>query len=197
MSQTTVSAGGQPIGFPGQLADSGLHDIVSGFSQEATNPIPFGAGLRAGTSPDGYLMPTGFSTVLPIEGISVFSFDHNRAGTVDSAGLYSGDMGASGLLPKSSLQVLRKGRIIVPVEQTVVRGDRGFCRGIATGASSNGNVGIWSGTGYGAMALGVAAGPSFHVDCTAQTQFRSATFVAADGTTRVAILEVDFTGKSA
>ncbi len=193
MSQTTVSAGGQPIGVAGQLADSGIHDIVSGFSQEATNPIPFGAGLRAGTSVDGYLMPTGFSTSLPIEGISVFSYDHNRAGTVDSAGNYSGDMGASGLLPKSSLQVLRKGRVLVPVEGVVRRGDPGFCRGIATGASSNGNVGIWSGTGYGAMSLGLAASPSYHVDCSKRSEFRTGSFTAADGTTLVAVLEVDFT----
>jgi len=193
MSQTTVSAGGQPIGFAGMVADSGIHDIVSGFSQEATNPIPFGVGLRAGTSPDGYLMPTGFSIVLPIEGVSVFSFDHNRVGTVDPNGNFSGDMGASGIVPKGNLQVMRKGRILVPVEGTVRRGDPAFCRGIATGASSNGNIGIWSGTGYGAMSLGVPASPSYHVDCTKAAQFRSGSFTAADGSTLVAVLEVDFT----
>lgn len=184
MSQTSVSAGGQSIGVAGQCADSAPRDIVSGFSQETTNQIPFGFGLRAGSTQDGYLLPTGSSGGPEIEGISVFDFNHNRAGAVDSAGNYSGDIGASGLLAKSSLQVARKGRFIVPVAYTVQRGDRAFCYGVGTGTFT---PGLWAGTGVG--------GASYVIDCTSKGQFRSGTYTAADGTTKVAVLEVDFTTK--
>lgn len=187
MSQTTVSAGGQPIGVAGQIADSGIHDIVSGFSQESSAQIPFGFGVRGGTSVDGYVNATGFSLVLPINGVNVFDFAHSRAGTQDANGNYSGDMGASGLLPKSSMQIMRKGRVLVPVEQTVFNGQRAWCRGIATGTSLNAAmVGMWNGTNLGA---------SYHVDVTSSAVFRSNTFTSADGTTLVAVLEVDFTNK--
>ncbi len=191
MSQTTVSAGGQSIGVAGQLADTGEgQDIVSGFNMEATAQIPFGYGVRVqpGSNGDGFLLATGFSNVISVDGISVFNFNHNRAGVADSNGAYSGDMGASGLLPKAGLQVLRDGRVLVPVEINVVAGDRPFCRGVATGTLT---PGIWSGTGY--VAAGV--GSSHMIDCTKQGVFRSGTYTAADGVTKVAILEVDFTNK--
>lgn len=201
MSQTTVSAGGQAIGVAGQLSDTGEGvDIVSGFNMEATNQIPFGFGLRVqpGSNGDGFLLATGFSGLSPgldVAGINTFSFNHARVGVADSAGNFSGDMGASGLLPKAGLQVLRQGRIIVPVEIPVVAGDRPWCRGVATGTSSSAAFqGIWSGTGYNLA--NDAAGSSYMIDCRRQGVFRSGTYTAADGTTKVAILEVDFTNRS-
>ena len=116
MSQTTVPAGGMALGVAGQIADSGEGiDIVSGFSQEAVNQIPFGYGLMKGPNPDGYQLPTGASGTVEIVGLSVFSLFHNRAGTVDSAGNFSGDMGASGLIPKfdSSLKYFRRPLIAI------------------------------------------------------------------------------------
>lgn len=187
MSQTTVSAGGQSIGIAGQLADTGEgQDIVSGFNKETTAQIPFGFGLRVqpGSNGDAFLLPTGFSTVAgDVAGLSVFSFNHARAGVADSGGAFAGDMGGSGLLPNAGLQVLRKGRAYVPVQANVLAGDRAFCVGIATGSLT---AGLWAGSGYGA---------SYHIDCTRQGVFRSGTYTAADGTTKVAILEVDFTNK--
>lgn len=196
MSQTSVNAAGQSIGIAGQLADTGEgQDIVSGFNMEATSQMAFGFGLRVqpGSNGDGFLIATGFTNQVGLEvaGINTFSFSHNRAGVQDVNGNYSGDMGASGLLPKAGLQVLRKGRVLAPVEQNVVAGDRAWCRGIATGTSSiSALAGIWAGTGYNTG----ANGSSYMLDCRRQGVFRSASYTAADGTTKVAVLEVDFTG---
>lgn len=187
MSQTTVSAGGQSIGVAGQLADSqDGRDIVSGFNKESTSQIPFGAGVRVqpGSNGDGFLLPTGFSNVGgDVAGINVFSYNHFRQGAADPAGNFAGDLGGSGLLPNAGLQVLREGRVLVPVQANVLAGDRAYCVGIGTGTIF---PGLWAGSGYGG---------SYHIDCTRQGVFRSGTYTAADGTTKVAVLEVDFTNK--
>jgi hypothetical protein len=193
MSQTVVSAGGQAIGVAGQLADSNQADAVSGFNKEATAQIPFGFGVRVqpGSNGDGFLLPTGFSSIgvgFDVAGVNIFNFNHAKAGTADSVGNFSGDVGGSGLLPNAGMQILRDGRVLVPVETAVVAGDRPYCRGIATGAFT---AGIWSGTGYNAA----GAQPSYHIDVTRQGVFRSGTYTAADGVTKVAILECDFTNK--
>lgn len=191
MSQTTVSAGGQAIGVAGQKADSGDCDVVSGFNMESSAQIPFGFGLRNATASgaDAYLLPTGFSNVIAIDGLSVFSYNHVRAGAADAAGAFGGDLGASGLLPKASLQVARKGRFLVPVEAAVSVNDRAWCRGIGTGAFT---PGIWRGAALNAAG---PLGASYHIDCTRQAVFRTASYTAADGTTLVAVLEVDFTSR--
>jgi hypothetical protein len=193
MSQTTVSAGGQSAGVAGQIADSlDGPDIVSGFNMEATAQMPWGIGVRVqpGSTGDGFLLPTGNTggPQLDIAGVNVFSHDHHRAANADSAGNFGGDLGSTGLNPKAVLQVLRDGRIWVPVETNVVPGDRAFCRGVATGTFGQG---IWSGTGL----VAAGAAPSFHIDCSKQGVFRTATFTAADGSTKVAVLETDFTNK--
>lgn len=187
MSQTTVSASGQAVGIAGQLADtSDVQDIESGFNKEASNQMPFGFGLRVqpGSNGDAYLLPTGFSNVGgDVAGVNVFGYNHQRVGAADSAGNFAGDLGGSGLLPNASLQVLRKGRIYAPVQAAVKAGDRPFCVGIPTGTVA---AGLWAGSGYGG---------SYHIDCTRQGVFRSSSYTAADGTTLVAVLEVDFTNK--
>jgi hypothetical protein len=185
MAQTTVSAGGQAVAVAGQAADSGKKDIVSGFNKD-TVQIPMGYGVRVqpGSNGDAFLLPTGFSTVGgDVAGINLFNFNHMRQGAADPLGNFAGDMGGSGLLPNAGMQVLREGRVYVPVQDTVRAGDRAYCLGIATG---NLTAGLWAGSGYGA---------SYHIDCTRQGVFRSGTYTAADGTTKVAVLEVDFTNK--
>ncbi len=189
MSQTSVPAAGQAIGFAGQLADDSDPDLVSGFNQDAAQ-LPFGFGVRQGSSGTSsayekmYSLPTGFSTVMPIVGAVVHSYDHSPAGAADTAGNFAGDLGASGLLVNSPFELLRKGRLLVPVEQAVRVNDPAWCRGIGTGALSPGS---WVGTSLGG---------SYHVDCTRQAVFRSASYTAADGTTLVAVLECDFTNKA-
>lgn len=195
MSQTTVSSGGQSIGVAGQIADSQEgRDTVSGFSKEpAGTQIPFGFGVRVqpGSNGDGFLLATGFSNIglgFDVAGVNTFDFNHARAGVADSAGNFSGDLGASGLLPNASLQVTRRGRILVPVEINVVAGDRAWCRGVGTGALTPGS---WAGTGYNVT----TNGSSYMLDVTRLGVFRSGTYTAADGTTKVAILDCDFTGR--
>jgi hypothetical protein len=186
MSQTSVLAGGQPIGFPGQIADDCEPDIVSGFNQDAAQ-MPFGFGVRQGSSGSlerMYSLPTGFSTVHELAGLVVHNFDHAPAGVADSAGVFQGDLGASGLVQFAATEIGRKGRFLVPVEQAVRNNERAWCRGIGTGALT---PGVWAGTNLGG---------SYHIDCTRQAVFRSASATAADGSGLVAVLEVDFTNKA-
>lgn len=185
MSQTTVPAGGALIGVPGQIYDSGPHDIVSGFNEEAAQ-MPFGHGIRDGGSRDFYKLATGFSGVCPIAGINVWGANHEPAITLQN-GQVIGDLGASGLLQNASLQVGRKGRFLVPVEAAPSVGDGAWCRGVATG---NLGVGLWRGAARGAAG---PLGASYHVDCSKQGVFRTSSFTAQDGSTLVAVLEVDFT----
>lgn len=187
MSQTTVPPGGMSPGIAGMKYDTGPHDIVSGFNAEASAQIPFGYGLMKAPNgaQDSYVLPTGPSGTMEIAGLNVFSLTHVRAGAVDAAGVFAGDLGASGLLPKAGMQVARQGRFWVPVDYDVRNGDRAFCRVTATGAQTPGS---WVGTNLGG---------SYVRDCRAQAVFRSATYTAADGTTRIAVLEVDFTNQPA
>jgi hypothetical protein len=195
MAQTTVSAGGQSIGVPGQLSDSQFgRDIVSGFNKDpGSNQIPFGFGVRVmpGSNGDAFGLATGFTGQIGLEvaGVNVFGFNHFKQGAADPLGNFAGDLGGSGLLPNASMQIARSARILVPVEIAVVAGDRPWCRGVATGTLAQG---IWSGTGYNAT---TGQGSSYMVDCTKAGVFRSATYTAADGTTKVAVLEVDFTSR--
>lgn len=198
MAQTTVSAGGQAAGLAGQIADSANPDIVSGFNKESTSQIPWGCGVRVqpGSNGDGFLLATGFSGGAPgteVAGINIFNFNHFRQGAADPLGNFAGDLGGSGILPNGGMQIMRDGRAWVPVEIAVVAGDRAWCRGIATGASLASNtVGQWAGTGYNAA----GNGSSYMIDCTRQAVFRSGTYTAPDGVTRIAILECDFTNKA-
>jgi len=192
MSQTTISAGGQAIGNAGDVADSGPKDVVSGFNQNTTE-LPFGYGLRDGTSQDFYAIATGFSTVLPITGVLLRRANYQPKITLPN-GQTVGDFGGSGLVQYAPLNVMRKGRVLVPVEGPVTFGQRAWCRGIATGSSALVTPGIWSATSY--SVAGNDTTPSYHVNTTKQAVFRSGSFTAADGTTLVAVLEVDFTASN-
>jgi hypothetical protein len=192
MSQTTVSAGGAAIGNAGDIADSGPVDVVSGFQQD-TSQMPFGFGVRAGTARDWYKLATGFSSVLPVSGILIRRANYQQQITLPN-GQTIGDAGASGLVTNAPLNILRKGRILVPVEGVVAYDQRAWCRGIATGTSALGTPGIWGATSYSVANNDTT--PSYHVNTTRQAVFRSASFTAADGTTLVAVLEVDFTNSA-
>jgi hypothetical protein len=185
MSQTTISAGGQARYNAGDLADSGLNDNLSGINEE-TVEMPWGYGLRDGASERGYKLATGFSGAVPVTGVLARSIASQRI-TFPNGQNNGGNFGGSGLLQYADLRVVHKGRVVVPVEGAVTLGQGAWCRGVATGTLTRGS---WLGAARG------AAGPlsaSYHVDCSKQAVFRSASFTAADGTTTVAILEVDFT----
>lgn len=182
MSQTSVSASGQAIGVAGQVFDNAeVQDIVSGFSEETSLQIAFGTGVMHGTADQGVVTAaTGGGSGI-IMGVSVFGFNHfpaNAAGTI-------GDLGTTGVLPKGGLQVMRKGRILAKVGADVTSITPYTARGFLQ-VSTNGNnvAGDW-----------VTATDASNVDATKQAQFVSSLFTAADGTTKVAVLEVDFTNK--
>lgn len=189
MSQTSVLAGGQAAGIAGMPADDSDNDVNSGFNQDAAQ-LPFGFGVRQGSSGFAssnerfYSLATGFSVNFPIQGIAMHGYDHAPAGAALANSAFAGDLGASGLIQNAPFDMMRRGRIFVPVEQAVRINDRAWCRGIGTGNLSPGS---WVGT---------ALGNSYHVDCTKQAVFRSASSTAADGTTLVAVLECDFTNSN-
>lgn len=185
MSQTSVLSGGQPVGFPGQVQNQVDSEIVSGFSREASAQIPFGYGVQAKPGEErGYFLPTGVSGVVEIHGVVAHGYDYAKAGAVDSAGAQSGNLGASGILPAGPLNIVRRGRVLVAVKDNVQPNDRAYCFVHGTGALT---PGLWAASSYGG---------SYVRDCGTQAVFRSTTRTAADGVTKVAVLEVDFTSKA-
>lgn len=185
MSQTTVVAGGPYTAIAGQLGDASDPSIDSGINAASTE-MPFGYGIRDGSGEREYLLATGFSGVVPIVGVNLHQPNAVPAGVADPLGRYDGNLGGSGLRQYADLDILRKGSVYLPVEAAITKGDRGWCRGVATGALT---AGSWRGAAPGAAA---PLGGSYHVDCTRQVQFRSASVTSADGTTLVALAEVDF-----
>ena len=187
MSQTSISAGGQARGDAGEMADSTPAVVDSGFNEETTE-LPWGVGLRDGTGERQYKLASGFSGTLPITGILLRRANYQQRITLPN-GQTVGDFGGSGLVQYAPLNVLRKGKVLVPCEAAVTFGHGGWCRGVATGGGVTEQRGMWRGAARGAAG---PLGASYHVDASKQTVFRSASFTAADGTTTVAVLEVDF-----
>jgi hypothetical protein len=174
MSQTTVASAGQSIGVAGQVADSGPHDIVSKFSEEASAEMAFGLGVVQGTGANGVLLPSGSGD--KFAGVNVFGFNH-MPGT-------NGDLGTTGLKPKAGLQLMRKGRILVKLDKSVTvvspGVDRPYLRYTADG-TTNPEVG----------AFGVASDSGKNLDITKNGVFVSGMLTLADGTGHAAILEFD------
>lgn len=186
MSQTSVSAGGQAAAVAGQIGcDPQECDIKSGVN-EASAQMPFGYGVRLGSGERGYLLATGFSGSVPVAGVNCFGYNHAPAGSADANGNFQGDMGGSGLLQNSSLDVMRRGSVWLPVESTITKGHGLWCRGVATGSLT---AGSWLGAARGAAG---PLGASYHVDCSKQGMFVTGVYTAADGTTSIALAEVDF-----
>lgn len=183
--QTTVPAGGMAMAIAGQLGDASDPSVKSGFN-EGSVQIPFGYALRDGpTNERGFLLPTGFSGVLPIAGVNLHGLQHAPAGVADGDGNFQGDIGGSGLLQYAPMDVLRRGQAWLPVENVVTKGMRGWARGIATGTLG---VGVWAGAAVGSQPLGA----SYHVDASKQVKFVTGVYTAADGSTQIALAECDF-----
>ncbi len=174
--QTTVLRSGQPQAFAGMVADSGIKDDVSSFNLETVDSIPFGSGVKW-SGQRGSLLPTANNS--PLQGIVVWNADHQT-------GTY-GDLDTIGVKPNGALVVRRKGRIWVPVDAEYAVGDltpgtsRGYCR-FETDGATNTVRGRWRASDDG------------HVDSAInQVVFVSNVILAADGTTKIAEVEVDFT----
>lgn len=190
MSQTSINPAGQAIGVVGQLIDDGPSDVVSAFSEETVNEIPFGCGLVQGVADDGVKLPAA-NTDKPV-GINIFGFWHQTAGAVDPTGAQTGDIGATGLKPKAGVDKGRKGRALVPVEAGIVivpGTDRPFLRWQSDGGV-NTQVGMWSNVQDGGTRL---------IDCTRLGVFTSSVSTVDNptgGSSLAAILEFDFTSRN-
>ncbi len=191
MSQTTINAGGQAVGDAGDPADAGPKDVLSGFNADAAQ-MPFGYGVAVNTNTNNlYGLPTGMTVAYPVAGVFIRRANYQPRITLPN-GQTVGDLGASGVHQYAPINVGVKGRYLVPVEAAITRDQRAWCRGVATGSLTQGS---WRGAAVGAVPLGGAliTGASYFIDCTRAGVFRTASFTAADGSTLVAVLEVDFT----
>ena len=182
MSQTSVSAIGQPVAYAGLVSSAQeVIDKVSGFSEEASAPVRFGVAVMQGTARTGALLPAGSTTpTAPIKGVHSFNFEHSPGtyGDLDSTG--------TGVIPDGRLDVLRKGRVWVVIDQSITTivpfSDRAYIRIAANG--SNIILGAFSNV----------SDTSYSYDSTRQALFTSAVTTAADGT-KIAEVEVDFTNR--
>lgn len=188
--QTSINPSGQPIGVAGQVADSGDTDIMSGFSEETVNQIPFGCGVVAGTADDGVKLPSS-SGDTPVA-VSCLDYWHMPAGLNDPSGNPSGDLGSVGIMPKGGINRGQKGRYLVPLDagvSPVPNVSRPWLR-FRTDGGVNVQPGTW----------GIAQdGGSNAIDCTRLGVFRSSAYTVNNptgGSSLVAWLEVDFTSRN-
>lgn len=153
----------------GQLADSGAHDIVAMVNREASASIPFGRVVMFGSTTDPTSMKVFAAETSIAAGILLHSYEYDPTYDLDSTGLKAGRPG----------QVLRKGRVIVLLEDAVTIGQRGYVRGTA-------------GAGGGELVGGIlpADDGSDTADCTNQI-----VFLESGSAGDLVMVEVDFTNR--
>lgn len=105
MPQTSVAS--MDLGVEGQLAGNGPKDCYPVRNDEASAEIPFGRMLAAGAAQDEALLLA--LTTDKLIGVSVFG----------QAYAHDNELGSTGFKPGTSFDVLRKGRIVVKVEDAV------------------------------------------------------------------------------
>lgn len=124
MSQTSYSLS-MGRGLEGQLADSGPHDIIT---MELPARVPFGLGVTRGSTEGEAVVPDATSEV-STKGLFLGVTVHTHAVESVNDGL------APAYPAKSVASILKGGRILVKVEETVNAGDQAFCR-FATGTGT-------------------------------------------------------------
>lgn len=118
MSQTSYSTY-QAAAFAGMLADSGEVDVLSYVNEEASANLPFGVAVAKGTADNGFLAMVNGSSVI----VGILAHTHQ----VDPSRVASSPTGA-GVPPKYLGNVLKRGRIIVQVEEAVTPASAVFVR---------------------------------------------------------------------
>lgn len=175
--QTSINKAGQPVAFAGLVSDNGPKDIVSRFNAGSAE-IPFGCACKVGAARNGVVLPSSDADV--IDGFSVWGFNHMIGANGDL------DAPSGGLRQNAGLQVIRKGRIYLVVDSTVVsitpNVDRAYVRGVS-------HAGV--GTIVGAVTN--AADSGYTIDYRRNLLFVSGLFLSADGVTNIAEVEVDLT----
>lgn len=167
MAVQTSYAYGFTAAIEGQRADSGAVDIMAMRSDEASAEIPFGRAVKFNSTsdPTSAVLPTTETDI--IAGIVVHSYEY-------APGL---DLGDTGVMPGRYLNVMRKGRIKVRLEDAVTVGQRGWVRAVASGAELHGGI------------LPADDGTDT-IDCTNQI-----VFLEAGATGDIVTVEVDFTNR--
>lgn len=164
-----------PIAFAGMLADIGNNDVITMINKESAASMPFGYAVcfEGSTLDKGALNPD--ATTDKIAGITLHS--HAYADVNLGLGTAGAGTAVKGVLPGQTINVLRKGRLYVKVEEAVAPGDRLFIRVVATGAEVEG-------------AIRKSADASDCIDSSSQ-----GVFLTTAGAGELAVLEVDFTNK--
>lgn len=142
MSQTTITFPLQ-VALAGQLADTLDNDCLPYTSVESSALIPFGVMLRwvsAGAAGD-YSCANLSSSSDVLVGPSVLSFVYDDGPNGELVNVDPTGGNNVGLKPKTTLNVLRKGRIYVLVEEAVNANDRAFVRFAVSTAFPNGLIG--------------------------------------------------------
>jgi hypothetical protein len=165
--QSTFSVN-HAVAYSGQLADNGPHDIATMRNDESTAEMAFGRAVRFASVSDAQSAKLPAAETDKVAGILVLSHAYDA----------ELELGTTGVVPGAELNVLRKGRIWVTVEDAVEVGSRLWVRAVAGGDPE-----FLGG-------LCIADDGSDTIDCTNQGVFRSA--ASAGG---LAVLEVDFTNK--
>ncbi|MFZ5440471.1 MAG: structural cement protein Gp24 [Myxococcota bacterium] len=163
MSQTSYTTY-QSAAFAGMLADNGETDILSYVSEEASANLPFGVAVAKGTADNGMLAMVNGSSVI----VGVLAHTHQ----VDPSQLASSPAGA-GVPPKYLGNVLKRGRIVVQVEEAVTPASAVYVRHTA-GAG---------GTQKGAIRASA--------DTATAVAWTAARFLSSAGANGYAVLEVN------
>jgi hypothetical protein len=163
MSQTSYSST-MSFGIEGQLADNGANDVLSKVNGAAAE-IEFGMGVIRGASDEAVILPSAETDV--IIGIALHSHAYALGTELDT-----------GIEEEGSVSMLRKGRVLVLVEEAVTAGDRGWCRAVSGAGGTR--LGAWRKSDVGTETI----------DCTKQ-----AVFITSAAEDALAVLEVDFTAK--
>jgi hypothetical protein len=161
MSQTSYATS-LTKSFAGALADSGLTDKVSVVSAESSAEIPFGVMVCKGADDEKAILPAAVDD-LPL-GIVIHGHGYSDV-----------ELGTTGLKPKASMSILRRGRIYVTVEEAVTKGDRAVVR-----FSGTGQAGAFRKTPVDGETLDVGG---------------ACVFVTSAGANALAVVEVDMTNE--
>jgi hypothetical protein len=177
MSQLTYTT---TIGkaFAGMLADTSEMVIETRVNADVVS-IPFGKFVETGGSvgDQGAVLTVGSGKIL---GPVVHAHNYGRTFT-DSSGVVHGELDATGLVPKSVMNVLVKGRIWVLSETAAAVGDPVFVR---------------KDTGEAGESLGSvanAADEADMIDLTAKARYITSVSSASVAAPVLAIIEVDMT----
>ncbi len=166
MSQTSITSK-MDAAYAGMMRDDNYDNFtVPGISEEVALETPFGVAVARGTVDDGVKLPAAANA--KIKGVVRHSHHYDK----------TSELGTIGLKPKTLMNVLRKGRIYVTVEENVAPGDRAHIR-YAAGAG---------GTQLGAFRKSSVVNET--LDLTTCAEFQ--TTALAGG---IAVVDVDFTNE--